>query len=121
MNSNQVTSILKREKELLEEILDLVECQPELIESGRVEDLEILLSLREGPLSALAAIEEGAEAEMDLVQTATTEEIADLNELNLAILSLADRIVDLDEKADSMAEHCASAELSTETGAYFSE
>ena len=116
MNLNQVTSVLAREKELLEQVLNMAECQIELLESGRGEDLEILLSLREGPLSELAVIEEVVEEGVSLIEKDATVPTAALNELqslNLAILSLADRIVELDEKAEYLAEgyeHCTSWE-----------
>jgi len=106
MKVNRVASTLEREKELLEEILHLAECQPELLESGRSEDLEVLLSLRSRPLSELNEAEEAIEAEMDDRQalTMTTEELHDINELNLAILGLVDRIVNLDEQVELFAE-----------------
>ncbi len=116
MNPYQVTSVLAREKELLEQVVNLAECQIELLESGRAEDLEILLSLRERPMSELAVIEETVEAEVFQIQNDPTVPTATLNELqslNLAILSLADRIVQLDEKAEYLAEeyeHCVSPE-----------
>jgi len=116
MNPNQVTPFLEREKELLQQVLDLAEYQVELLESGRTEDLEMLLSLRAEPLSELAAIEEAVEAQVSRIQNDPTVPTATLNELqslNLAILSLADRIVELDEKAEYLAEeyeHCMVAE-----------
>ena len=88
MNLNQVTSVLAREKELLEQVLNMAECQVELLESGRGEDLEILLSLREGPLSELAVIEEVVEEGVSLIENDPTVPTASLNELqtlNLAI------------------------------------
>ena len=95
MNPNQVTSALAREKELLEQVLTLAECQLELLESGRADDLEILLSLREAPLSELAVIEESVEGEVSQIQNDPAVPTAILNELqslNLEILSLSDRM-----------------------------
>jgi hypothetical protein len=123
MNSNLAASVLKKEKELLEEMLNLAECQQDLLGSDRVEDLEILLELRARSLAKLDAVEAAVDAEMD-TQTATTEELDDLHKLNLAIINLVDRIIALDEKADWLAEHCgdyASTELSAETGLHFSD
>ena len=119
MNSNQV-AILKREKELLQEILDLAECQPELVESGRAEDLEILLSLRAGPLSQLSTVEAAVEAEIHPQRSATTtEELHQMYELNVAILNLVDRIVSVDEKTTEwLREHyedCEPAEQHSDT------
>jgi len=105
MKVNQVASALEREKELLEQILELAENQPELLESGRLDDLEILLSLRSGPLAELNEAEEAIEAEMDHESLAmSTEELRSVNELNLAILGLVDRIVNLDERVELFAE-----------------
>jgi hypothetical protein len=116
LKREQVIAALKREKELLEQMLDLAECQPELVRSGRVEDLEILLSLRANPLSEMTALEEVAEVEMEPAPTVSTDELQELNELNLSILSLVDRIVGLDEKTDWLADECASTS-STKTQA----
>src|ERR1041385_2772268 len=96
MNSTQALSVLKREKELLEDILAMAECQPDLLESGRAEDLEILLSLRLGPLSQLNAAEETFEAERNTIPP--TEDLRELYELNVSILSLVDRILNYDQK-----------------------
>jgi hypothetical protein len=120
MSSNQV-AVLKREKELLQEILDMAECQPELLESGRAEDLEILLSLRVGPLSQLSTVEEAVEAEIHPQRSATptTEELHDIYDLNVAILNLVNRIVSVDEKTTEwLREHyedCEPAEQHTDT------
>jgi hypothetical protein len=117
--SSNAASALKREKDLLEQMLTLAECQSDLLESGRIEDLEVLLALRAGPLSELAAMEESAEAEMDQMQTASAEELHDVNELNLAILGLIDRLVNIDEKTELAAEHCGdcvASELAAEPG-----
>ena len=115
MNSCQ----LRREKELLLKILDLAECQTELMESGRLEDLEILLSLRVGPLAEMANMEEAAEIEPDPALTASTDELRDLTELNLEILTLVGRIVGLDERTEWLADLCsAPTGLSTKAVAY---
>jgi hypothetical protein len=116
MNPNQVASALAREKELLEQVLNLAECQIELLESGRADDLEILLSLREAPLSELAGIEECVEEDVLQLQndpTVPTAILSQLHSLNLEILGLSDRINELDERAEYLAdeyEHCMSRE-----------
>jgi hypothetical protein len=107
MKSNEVASVLKREKELLERVLELAECQIDLLESGRAEDFETLLSLRAEPMSELAFIEEAIETETPQILndlTSSKETLDEIESLNVAILSLADRIVNLDEKAESLAE-----------------
>jgi hypothetical protein len=96
MNSTQAVSVLKREKELLEDILAMAECQPDLLESGRAEDLEILLSLRLGPLSQLNAAEETFEAQSNGIPA--TDDLRELYELNVSILGLVDRILNYDQK-----------------------
>jgi hypothetical protein len=126
MKANQVTAALEREKELLEQILELAECQPELMESDRADDLEILLSLRGGALSELNEAEEAIEAEMGDCQNpaTTTEELRDINQLNLAILGLVDRIVNLDEQVElfaELSEDCAVASRHAESEASCSD
>jgi hypothetical protein len=121
MNSNKVASALKRQKELLEQVFDLAECQVELLETERVEDLEVLLSLRGGLLSELAVSDEEIDPEMWQIRndhTLTTEQLDELHSLNQAILQLADRIAKLDEEAEWLAEHpraCSAASSRTET------
>jgi len=109
MTSNLITS-LNRQKELLGEILELAECQPELAKSGRVDDLKILLALRAAPLSELAAVEQSAEVAMRHTSAASMEELTAINELNLAILDLASRIADLDESTDCLGDICSEYE-----------
>jgi hypothetical protein len=101
MYSNQVAA-LKRERDLLQEILDLAECQPELLASGRFEDLEILLSLREGPLSLLVSAEEALEPEINLKRSPATEDLQQICELNVAIMNLADRIINIDKRTERL-------------------
>ena len=100
MSSSQAVSTLKREKELLEDILAMAECQHDLLESGRAEDLEILLSLRLGPLSQLNAAEEAVDAEVAQESNGipATEDLRELYELNVSILGLVDRILNYDQK-----------------------
>jgi hypothetical protein len=98
MNSNQITLALSREKELLEQVLAVAECQLGLIESGRIEDLEVLLMLREAAMSEMEMIESQADS------TLASEDIHELQDLNLAIVSLANRIAVLDERTEWLAE-----------------
>jgi hypothetical protein len=107
MNSNKVASALKRQKELLDQVFDLAECQLELLETDRVNDLEVLLSLRGGLLSELAVSDEEIDPEMSQIRndrTVTTEQLDELHALNHAILQLADHIAILDEEAEWLAE-----------------
>jgi hypothetical protein len=121
MKANLIASALEREKELFEQILELAECQPELLESGRAEDLEVLLSLRSASLFELNAAEDVIEAEFD-TGVMTTEELEEINQLNLAILGLADRIANLDEQFEFLADaDCALADDHAESGASCSE
>ena len=109
MNSSQAVSVLKREKELLEGILAMAECQHDLLEAGRAEDLEILLSLRLGPLSQLNAAEETVNAEVTHQSNdmPDTEDLRELYELNVSILGLVDRILNYDQKtAESLWQIC---------------
>jgi hypothetical protein len=107
MDSKRVVSALRREKKLLEQVLQLAECQLELIQTGRFEDLELLLSLRAGPMRELAVSEVNVVAEMPLLENdraLTPREIEELHYLNLQIIDLADRIVGIDERAEQLAE-----------------
>jgi hypothetical protein len=113
MNSNKVASALKRQKELLEQVFDLAKCQLELLETERVEDLEVLLSLRGGLLSELAVSDEEIDPEMWQIRndhTLTTEQLDELHSLNHAILQLTDRIVELDEEAEWLAQRLFSCQ-----------
>jgi len=98
MNSDQVTLALRREKELLEQVLVMAECQLELMETGRINDLEILLTLRESAMSEMELIE--SQADDALVPT----EIGELQDLNIEIFGLANRIAELDERAEWLAQ-----------------
>ena len=98
MNSEQITLALRREKELLERVLEMAECQLELVECGRIEDLAALLTLRETAMSELEMIE----SQTDGILPA--QDLCDLRDLNTAIFSLADRIADLDERTEWLAE-----------------
>jgi hypothetical protein len=109
MNSAQTVSVLRREKELLEDILAMAECQHNLLEAGRAEDLEILLALRLGPLSQLNAAEEtvGAEMAQQSSSLPPTEHLRELYELNVSILGLVDRILNYDQKtAEGLLQIC---------------
>ncbi len=98
MNSDQVTLALRREKELLEQVLEMAQCQLELIETGRIKDLEILLTLRESAMSEMELIESQAD------NAVVSAEIGELQELNIEIFGLANRIAELDERADWLAQ-----------------
>jgi|SRR5579862_6821339 len=108
MDSSQVASVLRREKEILEEMLDLAECQPDLLDLDRADDLEILLSFRVDALSQLATAEDIVDAEMYEKFDSTslrTEDLRQIYDLNVAILNLVDRIVNADEKTRWLLEH----------------
>ena len=107
MDSKWVVTALRREKKLLEQVLQLAECQLELVQTGRFEDLELLLSLRAEPMRELAVSEVNVIAEMPELENdraLTPREIEELHYLNLQIIDLADRIVVIDERAEQLAE-----------------
>jgi len=110
MDLNQAVSVLEKEKELLSQVLELAECQVGLMESGRLEDFEVLLSLRARPMALLSSIETDFGDEMPQVGTRLSpQEFSDLQELNSEIITLANRIVEIDEKSEQFAEehnHC---------------
>jgi hypothetical protein len=105
MNFNQAVSVLNREKELLTQVVDLAECQLELIESGRLEDLEVLLSLRAKPMAQLSDIEIEFGDEMPQGRNnLSANENYEFEELNNQIITMANRIIEIDEKAEQLAE-----------------
>ena len=112
MHSNPVLIDLRREKVILEQVLELAECQLELVQSGRFEDVEILLRLRAEPMNELATAEVNVGREMPQIEhddlTLTTNELEELQSLNLLITNLATRIADIDDSVNRLAELHAS-------------
>jgi methyl-accepting chemotaxis protein len=107
MDSNQVLMALRREKALLEHVLELAECQLGLIRAGRLEDVEIVLLLRAESMSELANAEVKIGGEMRQIVhdlKLTTKELEELNSLNVLISNLANRIADIDDRANELAE-----------------
>ena len=108
MHSNPVLIDLRREKVILEQVLELAECQLELVQSGRFEDVEILLRLRAEPMNELATAEVNVGREMPQIEdddlTLTTNELEELQSLNLLITNLATRIADIDDRVNRLAE-----------------
>ena len=108
MHSNPVLIDLRREKAILEQVLELAECQLELIQCGRFEDVEILLRLRAEPMNELATAEVNVGREMPQIEdddpTLTTNELEELQSLNLLITNLATRIADIDDRVNRLAE-----------------
>ena len=108
MHSNPVLIDLRREKVILEQVLELAECQLELVQSGRFEDVEILLRLRAEPMNELATAEVNVGREMPQIEeddlTLTTTELEELQSLNLLITNLATRIADIDDRVNRLAE-----------------
>jgi hypothetical protein len=96
---------LKREKSLLEQVLHLAVCELDMLELGRVEDVERLLFLRAERMGHFATAEANVYTKMPDVQnnpSLNPEEIAELHDLNLQIINLADRIVAIDELANQL-------------------
>ena len=108
MHSNPVLIDLRREKVILEQVLELAECQLELVQCGRFEDVEILLRLRAEPMNELATAEVNVGREMPQIEdddlTLTTNELEELQSLNLLITNLATRIADIDDRVNRLAE-----------------
>ncbi|HYR92329.1 MAG TPA: hypothetical protein VE422_50255 [Terriglobia bacterium] len=111
MNSEEVTLVLKREKELLEQVLKMAQCQIELIETGRIDDLEVLLTLRESAMSEMEMIESQAD------NAFAAGETGELEDLNIEIFGLANRIAELDERAEWLAEQYDEAATSEPSAA----
>ena|ERR1051325_7993579 len=112
MKLSPVTSVLEREIETLQELLALAQSQSELLEAGRTEDLQIVSSFRSALLPKLAAIEQAADAVTSHIQddcVSPAKASQDVEELNLEILHLVDRIVNTDEKSKLFMEECEAA------------
>jgi hypothetical protein len=107
MYSNPVLTGLRREKALLEQVLELAECQLELVRSGRLEDAVILLFLRAEPMNELVSAEVNVGREMPLIERSerlTPNELEELHDLNVLIMNLANQIADIDDRVYELAD-----------------
>ena len=111
MDSNPIVIALSREKNLLEQVLSLAICQLDLVEAGRLEDLEFSLLVRAERMRELAVAEANINAKMPDIEndpTLSSTELQELHYLNLQITELTDSIVDIDERAQQLVELCSS-------------
>ena len=107
MESNGIVIALRREKNLLEQVLCLAICQLDLVQAGRLEDLEVSLSVRAERMTDLAIAEANINAKMPDIEndpTISSTELEELHYLNLQITKLTDSIVDIDERAQQLVE-----------------
>jgi hypothetical protein len=107
MECNPMVVALRREKNLLEQVLCLAICQFDLVQAGRMEDLEVSLLVRAQKMRDLAITEANINAKMPDIEndpTISSTELEELHYLNLQITKLTDSIVDIDEKAQQFVE-----------------
>jgi len=107
MGSNPIATALRREKSLLEQVLCLAICQLDLVEAGRLEDLEISLLVREQRMRELELYEENVNAKMPEIEndpTISPTQLAELHYLNLQITGLTDSIAEMDERAQRLVD-----------------
>ena len=107
MDSTPIVRTLRREKNLLERVLCLAICQLDLVQDGRLEDLEASLLVRAERMKELAITEANVNAKMPEIEndpTVSSTELAELDYLNLQIIRLTNSIVDIDEKAQHLVE-----------------
>ena len=107
MESNGIVIALRREKNLLEQVLCLAICQLDLVQAGRLEDLEVSLLVRAERMTDLAIAEANINAKMPDIEndpTISSTELEELHYLNLQITKLTDSIVDIDERAQQLVE-----------------
>src|SRR5438552_17988405 len=107
MESNGIVIALRREKNLLEQVLCLAICQLDLVQAGRLEDLEVSLVVRAKRMTDLAIAEANINAKMPDIEndpTISSTELEELHYLNLQITKLTDSIVDIDERAQQLVE-----------------
>jgi hypothetical protein len=107
MESNAMVIALRREKNLLEQVLCLAICQLDLVQAGRLEDLEVSLLVRAERMRDLAIAEANINARMPDIEndpTISSAELEELHYLNLQITKLTHSIVDIDEKAQQFVE-----------------
>jgi hypothetical protein len=104
---DSIVTALRRQKSLLEQVLDLTVCEVEMLETGRLEDAEILLRLRAERLGEFEMAEAHIDVRMPHIErdpTVSPKELADLHDLNLQIIRLADCVVAIHERAQELAK-----------------
>jgi hypothetical protein len=108
MSSSPITSILRREREVLEELLDLAKCQIDVLDAKHADDLEILSSFQSAAMHKLNTLDEqDAEGLAPLLENDSipnAQVLHEVQELNSAILALVDRIVNFEDKTGFLSE-----------------
>jgi hypothetical protein len=105
-----IAAALKRQSSLLEEVLDLAIRALDTLQAGRLDATESLLLLREQLMNEFARAEADVAAKMAHVEenlTVAAEGLAELNDLNVQIITLANYIVAVDERANEVEEELA--------------
>jgi hypothetical protein len=96
----------KRQKGLLQEVLNLAVRELDMLEADRLEDVERLLLLRAERMGEFEMAEVNVNATMPGIDNNVfnPEELAELHDLNLQMMRLANCIVAIDEWAQELVE-----------------
>ena len=106
MDSPVVTA-LKQERRLLKEILHFAVRELEMLEFGRFEEVEMLLLHRAERMEHVSVTEANVYEKMSEILNDTSlsaEELAELHDLSLQVIKLADCIVAIDEWTSEVAD-----------------
>jgi len=100
---DSIAIVLKRQRSLLEQVLDLAVGGLDMLEAGRLDDAERLLLLRAKRMQEFAMAEANVSAKMFDIENDSTvdpEAFQELHDLNIQICTLADYIIAIDERAE---------------------
>ena len=97
----------RRQKSLIEEMLYLGVRVLDMLDSGRMEDVENILLLRAERMRAFAMAEATIDTKMAGIENGSAvnlKERAELHDLNLQIVSLVSQLVAIDKEAEHLIE-----------------
>ena len=100
---DSIAIVLKRQRSLLEQVLDLAVGGLDMLEAGRLDDAERLLLLRAKRMQEFAMAEANVSAKMFDIENDSTvdpEAFQELHDLNIQICTLAGYIIAIDERAE---------------------
>jgi hypothetical protein len=104
---DSIVIALKRQRSLLEDVLDLAIGGLDMLDAGRLDDTERLLLLRAECMKEFVMTEANVSAKMSAIQkdlTVKPDALAELHDLNLEIIRLAKYIVTVDERAEELGQ-----------------
>jgi len=107
---DSLISALKRQRRLLEQVLDLAVGGLDTLETGHLDDTERLLSIRSECMQEFVTAEARVAAKMsDIINDLTlgARSLAELDNLNRQIITLVDHITAVDDRAEELGEQLA--------------